>query len=85
MANVAKEFVRKMSTKLLRDRAFINGKWVQTAAQLEVTNPANGKVIGTVPDCSVDDAKEAVKAAKEAFEHWGFKTTAKVKKITNIS
>ncbi|EEC16830.1 aldehyde dehydrogenase, putative [Ixodes scapularis] len=42
-----------------------------------VTNPANGDVICSVSDCSVDDVEEAIQSARSAFE--GFKnTTAKL-------
>ena len=44
---------------------------------LIVTNPADQRVIGHVPDMSEADVNEAVKSAYTAFESWK-KTTAKV-------
>ena len=42
-----------------------------------VTNPANGNLIGRVPDMKADDAEEAIKCAYKAFQSWK-QTTAKV-------
>lgn len=39
-------------------------------ALIEVENPANDKVIGTVPEGDASDAAEAVAAAKRAFPIW---------------
>ncbi|AIL31925.1 NAD-dependent succinate-semialdehyde dehydrogenase [Basilea psittacipulmonis] len=59
------------------NKAYINGKWVdaQSGLTLEVTNPATGDVIGTIPNMRKIDAEIAVQAAKEAFVTWS-KTTA---------
>ena len=46
-----------------------------------VTNPANGKVIGTVPDMCEDDVNQAIETASSAFQSWR-KTTAKVEYMT---
>ena len=56
---------------------FIDGKWRQAAggAVFEVTNPADGAVIGTVPDGGAEDATAAVEAAARAFPDWS-RTTA---------
>jgi acyl-CoA reductase-like NAD-dependent aldehyde dehydrogenase len=37
---------------------------------IEVTNPATGEPIGTVPRCRAEDVGDAVRAAREAFELW---------------
>ena len=49
---------------------FINGEWIKTARTLTVTNPANGDVIGEVPDGGRDDAVRAIEAASNAFADW---------------
>lgn len=56
---------------------FIAGEWVgaESGKTFEVTNPATGEVIGTVPDCGKSEATRAVEAAEEAFKTFG-KTTA---------
>lgn len=42
-----------------------------------VVNPADGNVIGNVPDMAGDDVNQAVEAAYKAFQTWKM-TTAKV-------
>lgn len=57
---------------LLKDKAFINGQWVDAAAKktLNVLNPADLSVVGTVPDMDEKDAQNAVFAAHKAFPAW---------------
>jgi acyl-CoA reductase-like NAD-dependent aldehyde dehydrogenase len=40
----------------------------------QVYNPANGEVLGSVPNCNTDDLNLAVDAAKNASESWGAHT-----------
>lgn len=56
-------------SSLLLSKAFINGKWVDAADcdMFEVCNPANGKLIGCVPNMKVEDCRDAIVAAKCAF------------------
>jgi len=42
-----------------------------------VTNPANGKVIGSVPDMNDEDVNQAIETAYKTFHTWK-KTSAKV-------
>lgn len=51
---------------------FINGKWVTPKGEkrLDVVNPATNEVIATVPISTKADVKEAVQAAKTAFQMW---------------
>ena len=49
---------------------YIKGEWATANGVLEVTNPANGEVIGTVPDGSREDAARAIEAAAKAFPAW---------------
>lgn len=60
---------RSMSCSLLQSKAFIDGKWVDAVngETFSVTNPANGQVIGNVPNMTVEDAEKAIKAANRAF------------------
>jgi succinate-semialdehyde dehydrogenase / glutarate-semialdehyde dehydrogenase len=57
---------------LLRNRAFIGGKWVDAdnGATQEVVNPATRETIGTVPDMGVADTRRAIEAAHAAFPAW---------------
>ncbi len=56
---------------------YINGAWVdaQSGETFEVTNPANGEVIGHMPAGGAPDAEAAVEAAHQAFKTWS-NTTA---------
>lgn len=56
----------------LKDKAYVNGAWVAAAngATFPVTNPANGVVIGHVPDMGAADTVKAVEAASAAFPLW---------------
>lgn len=56
--------------KLFKEAAYINGTWVNAHKKQTVINPATGKVIGSVPDLGAKGAKDAIKAAKEAFLSW---------------
>ncbi|CAH1967100.1 unnamed protein product [Acanthoscelides obtectus] len=63
---------------LISNKAFINGSWISasTNKEFEVINPANGQVVGKVPDMDVQDTQKAIESAAEAFKTWQF-TTAK--------
>ena len=56
--------------KLFAEKNFIGGEFFDKNSKLEVFNPANGKLIGTIPNCDASDAKNAITAAKNAFENW---------------
>ncbi|MGH6813146.1 MAG: NAD-dependent succinate-semialdehyde dehydrogenase [Methylocella sp.] len=59
-------------TKLLRNQAYIGGKWVEAldSRHFDVTDPANGSVIASVADCTSQDAETAITAAQAAFAGW---------------
>jgi succinate-semialdehyde dehydrogenase/glutarate-semialdehyde dehydrogenase len=38
--------------------------------EFDVINPANGSVVGRVPDCAVEDARELARRAAAAFPAW---------------
>ncbi len=48
----------------------INGKDVDTANHLTVTNPANGDLLGTAPDAGMAELDAAIAAARAAFPKW---------------
>jgi acyl-CoA reductase-like NAD-dependent aldehyde dehydrogenase len=59
------------------NQTYINGQWVsaQSGETFKVYNPSNGKEIGSVPDCHVQDAEQAVQAAYKTFQNqWSIKT-----------
>lgn len=49
---------------------YINGEWITTDEVIEVTNPATGEVIGTVPSISEKQLEEVVQFASDAFQTW---------------
>ncbi|AWP26801.1 NAD-dependent succinate-semialdehyde dehydrogenase [Paenibacillus glucanolyticus] len=59
---------------MYRNQIYIDGQWVQTEEQMDVYNPANGKVIGTVPKGGKREAQQAVDAAAAAFSDWSGRT-----------
>ncbi|XP_050297033.1 glutarate-semialdehyde dehydrogenase [Anthonomus grandis grandis] len=63
---------------MLQQQAFINGEWIsaKSGKTFEVLNPANGEVVGVVPDMDLEDTEAAIKAACDAFHVWK-DTTAK--------
>ena len=61
---------------LLRSQAYVDGAWCAAAssATFEVTNPADGAVIASVPDMGAEDAQRAIDAAAAAFPAWSART-----------
>ncbi|WP_446326528.1 NADP-dependent succinate-semialdehyde dehydrogenase [Burkholderia pseudomallei] len=61
---------------LLRERAFVAGKWqaADGGATLEVRNPATGALIGTVPAMGAAETRRAIDAANAAWPAWRKKT-----------
>ncbi|KAL4225793.1 hypothetical protein ACF0H5_013784 [Mactra antiquata] len=74
-----KTFIHKARmSSLIKDKAYVNGEWVaaKSGATYNVTNPANGSIVGTVPDMKATDTEVAIQSAYKAFQTWK-KTTAK--------
>lgn len=59
-------------TDLFRQQALIGGRWLPAASGrvVEVTDPATGRVLGSVPDLSGDETARAIAAAEVAFQSW---------------
>lgn len=56
---------------LLRDRCFIDGQWLAgTKNPIDVTNPANGELVGKVPSMQAKDVETAIVAAEKALHSW---------------
>jgi succinate-semialdehyde dehydrogenase / glutarate-semialdehyde dehydrogenase len=66
------------STRLLKDRAYIDGEWVAAGSgdSFGVTNPATREHVGSVPDMGRDDVARAIDAAARAWPSYR-DTTAK--------
>ena len=55
---------------------YINGEWVgENLEELNVVNPANGQIVGSVPIGGEEEANVAIDAAYDAFQSWS-QTTA---------
>lgn len=67
---------------ILRDKFFIDGRWVapastQTLAQLlDVHDAGTGELMGRVPAGTAADARAAAAAARKAFESWSARPIA---------
>jgi succinate-semialdehyde dehydrogenase/glutarate-semialdehyde dehydrogenase len=58
--------------KLLRQQCFIDGKWVgaDDGSTINVSNPANDFVLGTIPKMGAAETRVAIKAADKAGPAW---------------
>jgi len=54
---------------LLLNKTFVNDNWISSKhnENFNVYNPANGALVGTVPNMDVKDAENAIEAAHSAF------------------
>ncbi|TAM12652.1 MAG: aldehyde dehydrogenase [Nevskiaceae bacterium] len=60
-----------MNTHALRFEHYVNGRFIaDTAATIEVRNPADETVLGQVPDGDVALAEQAIAAARAAQDGW---------------
>jgi len=61
---------------LFRRQCLINGEWTDAdrGAVMEVTNPSNGRALGTVPNMGAAETRRAIAAAREAFAGWSAMT-----------
>jgi len=58
--------------QLFRQQAYIGGRWesARDGHVIEVTNPATGEVIGTVPKVGAEETRHAIAAAEKALPDW---------------
>jgi succinate-semialdehyde dehydrogenase/glutarate-semialdehyde dehydrogenase len=61
---------------LLKDKCYIDGKWLSASKSIDVTNPVNESVIGSVPNMGRAETKQALEAAERVQKDWA-KQTAK--------
>jgi len=61
---------------LLRQQCYVDGQWLdaRNGGTKQVTNPANGAVLGTVPNMGADETRAAIEAAAAAFPAWAART-----------
>jgi succinate-semialdehyde dehydrogenase/glutarate-semialdehyde dehydrogenase len=67
---------RLSDMSLFRQQAFVDGAWIDadSGETIEVTNPANGEVLGTVPKLGAAETRRAIEAAERAWPAWRAKT-----------
>lgn len=60
------------NSTLFREACYINGDWVKAhdGSSIDVINPADAKMIGTIPNCGAEETKQAIDAAYAAFAEW---------------
>ena len=51
--------------------AFIDNAWTGGTETIDVVNPANAEVIGTISPCGPKEAEDALSAAQRAAATWG--------------
>src|SRR3546814_16088528 len=63
-------------SKLFRQQCYIDGQWVGAdgGGTIDVTNPADGSKIGTIPKMGADETRRAIEAAHSAWQAWREKT-----------
>jgi succinate-semialdehyde dehydrogenase/glutarate-semialdehyde dehydrogenase len=61
---------------LFREACYIDGKWLAADSNqtIDVTNPASGEVLGTIPKMGADETRRAIDAANAAYPAWRAKT-----------
>jgi len=61
---------------LLKTACYVNGEWVNAASgkTIEVTNPADGSVIASVPSLSAGETRTAIETANDAQGPWRART-----------
>jgi len=57
---------------LFRQQCYIDGAWADAngGATIDVTNPATGETLGTVPKMGADETRRAIEAANVAYPAW---------------
>ncbi len=62
---------------LFRQQCYIDGQWqdADSGETIEVANPADGSVLGTVPKMGAAETRRAIEAAEKAWSAWRTKTS----------
>jgi succinate-semialdehyde dehydrogenase/glutarate-semialdehyde dehydrogenase len=61
---------------LLKQLCYLDGQWLaaNSGATIDVTNPATGLTLGTIPRMGTDETRRAIEAANVALPAWRAKT-----------
>jgi len=62
--------------KLFQQLCYVNGTWTgaDSGETIEVTNPATGETLGTIPKMGAAETRRAIEAANQAYPQWRAKT-----------
>ena len=57
---------------LFRQQCYVDGQWIDAdgGETINVTNPATGEVLGTIPKLGADEPRRAIEAAEQAWPAW---------------
>ncbi|MDK2897125.1 MAG: succinate-semialdehyde dehydrogenase / glutarate-semialdehyde dehydrogenase [Candidatus Atribacteria bacterium] len=55
---------------MLHYSSFINGRWQTGEGEIKVVDPSNGEIFATVSKVTVNQIKEAIEGAHQAFQDW---------------
>jgi succinate-semialdehyde dehydrogenase / glutarate-semialdehyde dehydrogenase len=66
------KFPALQDPSLFRNQSYLNGEWIDADSGLrfDVDNPADGSVVGSVPDCGATETRRAIEAANAALPAW---------------
>ncbi|NVK18470.1 MAG: NAD-dependent succinate-semialdehyde dehydrogenase [Methylocystaceae bacterium] len=64
--------IKLNNSALLKSQAFIGGKWMDAkdSKTIDITDPADGSLITTVPDMGAEETQIAIEEADKAFAFW---------------
>ncbi len=55
---------------LFRQECYIDGKWIGADKGIDVLNPADNSVLGTVPALGAQETRDAIEAAEKSYVLW---------------
>jgi len=65
---------------LFKQSCYADGKWISSSNVINVTNPANGELIGTIPKLSEQQIIDTIEKSQQAMQKWK-QETAKSRSI----
>src|SRR5690606_41631418 len=65
---------RSVDPPLLRSQAYIDGAGLDGDARFDIVNPADNRVVGSVPNLGQAETEQAIEAASAAFPAWSART-----------
>lgn len=70
-------------SSLFKNAGYIDGAWVgaDDGDTFDVTNPATGEVIATLPNMGAEETRRAISAAENAFAEWRGKVAAERSRV----